>query len=397
MIKELGKLTNLHGRLFISRLEYVKEVNDVLKDSLMKKKLSHRAYCEIHGISLKSSFRVLEEIHLRNITTSDWSFINTNDHHNGEIFPCLKRFQLNLQRLSSLTELSLWRYDQLRVSSEITNAPLILSLDCDMYSNNADTIREILCFFMDETRGDELAFVQFPQNYNNLTKNDMYAHSPPSVNDVEFAGEVDMVQLFTVVLDVFIEEKVSVEESISRVSSPWFLPFAYVFIAKSVYSLSEAMSHGSTLKAWWNTQKMWLIRRTSAYFIALVDIIKRKLGLSETTFVLTDKVVTEDILNRYDEEVMEFGSSNLVFNILSTLALLNLFCLVGWVKKLVFDFDSKAIEQMIMQVLLCGIIIVVNLPIYNALFIRKDKGSIPTSVMVKSFVLASILCLIPLY
>ncbi|XP_060972798.1 uncharacterized protein LOC133038682 [Cannabis sativa] len=83
MIKELGKLTNLHGRLFISRLEYVKEVNDVLKDSLMKKKLSHRAYCEIHGISLNSSFRVLEEIHLRNITTSDWSFINTNDHHNG--------------------------------------------------------------------------------------------------------------------------------------------------------------------------------------------------------------------------------------------------------------------------------------------------------------------------
>ncbi|KAM6579241.1 hypothetical protein CsatA_003015 [Cannabis sativa] len=444
----------------------------------------------------------------------------------------------------------------LRVSSEITNAPLILSLDCDMYSNDADTIREILCFFMDETRGDELAFVQFPQNYNNLTKNDMYAHSPPSVNDVEFAGvggygaafycgtgcfhrresicgrkyfegakfdwnvqseknahksiddlersanivascsyekgtewekrligliygcpvednvtglaiqcrgwksiyynpkryafvgvapttlEVALVQhkrwceglsqiflskycpfiyghgkiklgaqmgyciyllwaplslptiFYTVVPSLCLLNGVPL---FPEVSSPWFLPFAYVFIAKSVYSLSEAMSHGSTLKAWWNTQKMWLIRRTSAYFIALVDIIKRKLGLSETTFVLTDKVVTKDISNRYDEEVMEFGSSNLMFNILSTLALLNLFCLVGWVIKLVFDFDSKAIEQMIMQVVLCGIIIVVNLPIYNALFIRKDKGSIPTSVMLKSSVLASILCLIPLY
>ncbi|KAM6579268.1 hypothetical protein CsatA_003042 [Cannabis sativa] len=443
----------------------------------------------------------------------------------------------------------------LRVSSEITNAPLILSLDCDMYSNNADTIREILCFFMDETRGDELAFVQFPQNYDNLTKNDMYAHSPPAINDVELAGVggfgaalycgtgcfhrresicgrkyfkggtfdwdvqreknahktiEDMEQSAKIVASCSYEKGTEwgkeigliygcpVEDIVTglaiqcrgwksiyynpkryafvgvapttlefalvqykrwseglsqiflskycpfiyghgkiklgaqmgyciyllwaplslptifytvvpslcllngvplfpEVSSPWFLPFAYCFIAKSVYSLSEAIIHGSTLKAWWNIQKMWLFRRTSAFFIALVDIIKRKLGLSETTFVLTDKVVTEDILNRYDEEVMEFGSSNLMFNILSTLALLNLFCLVGWVKKLVFDFDSKAIEQMIMQVLLCGIIIVVNLPIYNALFIRRDKGSIPTFVMVKSFVLASILCLIPLY
>ncbi|PON86295.1 Cellulose synthase [Trema orientale] len=64
----------------------------------------------------------------------------------------------------------------IRVSSEITNAPFILNLDCDMYSNNADTIQEMLCFFMDEKKGDEFAFVQFPQYYNNLTKNDIYAN-----------------------------------------------------------------------------------------------------------------------------------------------------------------------------------------------------------------------------
>ncbi|GMN73959.1 hypothetical protein TIFTF001_053096 [Ficus carica] len=76
----------------------------------------------------------------------------------------------------------------IRVSSEITNAPFILNLDCDMYSNNADTIREILCFFMDEKKGDEIAFVQFPQNYNNKTENDIYGNACYATNVVELAG-----------------------------------------------------------------------------------------------------------------------------------------------------------------------------------------------------------------
>ena len=66
---------------------------------------------------------------------------------------------------------------QIRVSSEISNAPFILNLDCDMYSNNADTIQEILCFFLDETKGQDIAYVQFPQSYNNITKNDHYGNS----------------------------------------------------------------------------------------------------------------------------------------------------------------------------------------------------------------------------
>lgn len=66
---------------------------------------------------------------------------------------------------------------QIRVSSEISNAPFILNLDCDMYSNNANTIQEVLCFFLDETKGHDIAYVQFPQSYNNIAKNDHYANS----------------------------------------------------------------------------------------------------------------------------------------------------------------------------------------------------------------------------
>ena len=181
-------------------------------------------------------------------------------------------------------------------------------------------------------------------------------------------------------------------------SSPWFIPFAYVFVAQYVFSAFEAINCGSTLKGWWNLQRMKLIRRTSAYFLAVLDIIKRKLGLSETTFVLTDKVVTEDAAKRYEQEIMEFGSSSIMFTMLAALALLNLFALVGGIKRLVVDnSDFKALELMVVQIVLCGIMVLVNFPVYEALFVRVDNGRIPSSVMFKAIVLASVMCLLPIY
>lgn len=64
---------------------------------------------------------------------------------------------------------------QIRVSSMISNGKIILNVDCDMYSNNPQSLRDALCFFMDEDKGHEIAFVQAPQNFENLTKNDIYS------------------------------------------------------------------------------------------------------------------------------------------------------------------------------------------------------------------------------
>lgn len=73
---------------------------------------------------------------------------------------------------------------QIRVSSEISNAPFILNLDCDMYSNNPDTIKESLCFFLDRKKSHDIAFVQFPQDYNNVTKNKIYGIPDKVINEV---------------------------------------------------------------------------------------------------------------------------------------------------------------------------------------------------------------------
>ncbi|XP_059277751.1 LOW QUALITY PROTEIN: cellulose synthase-like protein G3 [Lycium ferocissimum] len=62
----------------------------------------------------------------------------------------------------------------LRVSGIMTNAPIILTLDCDMYFNDPSTPQRALCYFLDQTLWPTLAYVQFPQCYHGLNDADIY-------------------------------------------------------------------------------------------------------------------------------------------------------------------------------------------------------------------------------
>lgn len=53
-----------------------------------------------------------------------------------------------------------------------------------MYANDADAIRDALCFFKDEKRGHEIAYVQHPQSFNNVAENDLYSNSSDVINQV---------------------------------------------------------------------------------------------------------------------------------------------------------------------------------------------------------------------
>ncbi|KAF5950718.1 hypothetical protein HYC85_012711 [Camellia sinensis] len=62
----------------------------------------------------------------------------------------------------------------LRVSTMISNSPYILVLDCDMYCNDSSSARQAMCFHLDPKMSPSLAFVQFPQKFHNISKNDIY-------------------------------------------------------------------------------------------------------------------------------------------------------------------------------------------------------------------------------
>nr|XP_048319849.1 cellulose synthase-like protein G3 isoform X4 [Ziziphus jujuba var. spinosa] len=63
----------------------------------------------------------------------------------------------------------------LRVSAAMTNAPVVLTLDCDMNSNDPQTPVRVLCYLSDKKLQPKLGYIQFPQRFRGINKNDIYA------------------------------------------------------------------------------------------------------------------------------------------------------------------------------------------------------------------------------
>lgn len=76
----------------------------------------------------------------------------------------------------------------LRVSSMISNSPYILVLDCDMHCNDSMSARQAMCFHLDPKLSSSLAFVQFPQKFHNISKNDIYDSQHRSVFTIQWQG-----------------------------------------------------------------------------------------------------------------------------------------------------------------------------------------------------------------
>ncbi|XP_020693014.2 cellulose synthase-like protein E6 isoform X3 [Dendrobium catenatum] len=316
----------------------------------------------------------------------------------------------------------------LRVSEQISNGPIILTLDCDMCANNVESIRDALCFFMDEERGHEYAFVQFSQSYRNIIKHDLYATSLNIIQIVNFPGhdgqggpiyigsccfhrraclngrkynEQSKIEMkgerpnISEASVSILEERTknlatcSYEENTQwgkEVFSFWFIPFAFVIALAYVVSLWESLYFGETLKAWWNEQRMWLYKRTTSYLFAFVDTILKLIGMNDLAFAITPKVADEESSKRYENGIMEFGSTSPMFVILSAVAMLNLFCLVGGIKQVII-YGVGSLGSFFLQFLLCGSLVVINFPIFEASFFRNDKGCIPINTTLLSVAL----------
>ncbi|PSS31134.1 Cellulose synthase A catalytic subunit 5 [UDP-forming] like [Actinidia chinensis var. chinensis] len=75
-----------------------------------------------------------------------------------------------------------------RVSAVLTNAPYLLNLDCDHYINNSKSLREAMCFMMDPLLGKRVCYVQFPQRFDGIDKNDRYANRNTVFFDINMKG-----------------------------------------------------------------------------------------------------------------------------------------------------------------------------------------------------------------
>ncbi|KAK4803826.1 hypothetical protein SAY86_003643 [Trapa natans] len=138
---------------------------------------------------------------------------------------------------------------------------------------------------------------------------------------------------------------------------------------------------------------MWLYKRTSSYLFAVINTAVKALGFSEAAFAITTKVSDEDNSRRYWGEVMEFGAASPMFTMISTLALLNLICFIGsGIRLAVMAPGVGYVGSMLVQVVLSGLLVLINMPVYQGMFLRKDGGRMPTSTTVTSLVLAVSAC-----
>lgn len=138
---------------------------------------------------------------------------------------------------------------------------------------------------------------------------------------------------------------------------------------------------------------MWLFKRLASYPFAATDAFLKLLDVKKLAFIVTAKVADEEVSKRYEKEVMEFGSASLMFIILSAHAVFCLLCLLGGVKKLVLDGTGE-MSSMLVQLTVTGAITLINMPIYQAMFLRVDGGCMPISVTIISVGLAMLACII---
>ncbi|CAN6448367.1 unnamed protein product [Victoria cruziana] len=164
-----------------------------------------------------------------------------------------------------------------------------------------------------------------------------------------------------------------------KISSPWLLPFVYCCISSYGYSLVEILYAGGTFKMWWNAQRMWMIRRVTSYLFAFLDCALKIVGMGEMKFVLTSKVADAESEARYRNEIMEFGTASSMLILLTALAMHYLVCSAVLVFRVVVK-GIGGLDDLFVQAALCGFMVLVSLPIYEAAFFRRDKGRIPTSV-----------------
>ncbi|GLJ36003.1 hypothetical protein SUGI_0722120 [Cryptomeria japonica] len=177
-----------------------------------------------------------------------------------------------------------------------------------------------------------------------------------------------------------------------QISDPWVLLFLFLPVCAYAHSALEFIYvGGGSLKSWWNDQRMWMIKGVSSYLFGLIQVVWKLLGISKVGFEVTSKVFDSQAAKRYEAEIFEFGVSSALFIPFSIIALINLLSLMGGIAGVMREGYS-AIASMFVQVMMSSFIVINSYPIYEGMFVRKDKGRMPASITVFSTLAAALAC-----
>ncbi|KAL0414373.1 UNVERIFIED_CONTAM: Cellulose synthase-like protein G2 [Sesamum radiatum] len=356
----------------------------------------------------------------------------------------------------------------LRVSAVISNAPYFMVLDCDMYCNDPSSVRQTMCFYLDPKVSPQIAWVQFPQKFRNLSEHDIYGGSlhhlyvgyryfsvvedcitsltlhckgwisvflnpsrpcflgasPTNLNDMlvqqtrwSFGlmqiglsrfnpliyGPLRMSILYSMCYAYIILESLYTVPFYGlaiippicllygiplypKVSDPYFIAFAFVFLSPRLKHVQEVVSFGDSLWTLLYELRVWMMKSGACYFFALMNAFLQKLGLHEANFSLTSKVVDDEQARRYEQGIYDFQVSPLLLAPLCSLYILNLATLILGIPRIFHEAD-----QFFAQAFLSFFGVIVNYHLMEGMFLRKDKGRIAPSVTLLSVAISAVI------
>ncbi|KAG9446473.1 hypothetical protein H6P81_012601 [Aristolochia fimbriata] len=173
-----------------------------------------------------------------------------------------------------------------------------------------------------------------------------------------------------------------------KASTPWFLVFAGTYISCVAHSMCEKFSLGGSFGTWWSAERMWMMRSVSSYLLGLLSVTMKQIGKAEVDFELTNKVNDEEQAERYAMGIFDFQGGGVLLFPLITVALLNLACLIGGIGRMVIEASYDAL---LAQVFLGALAVVASYPIIEGVFVRKDRGKIPISEILKPLMLSVVI------
>ncbi|XP_010912201.1 cellulose synthase-like protein G3 [Elaeis guineensis] len=177
-----------------------------------------------------------------------------------------------------------------------------------------------------------------------------------------------------------------------EVSDPWFYLYAYLFLAAYLTDLMDFLRSKGTIHRWWNDQRIWMARGLTSCLFGTIQFALNHVGISTPRFNVTSKVMEEEQSERYDKGMLDFGVASPFFMILGTSAVVNLSSFVMGIARAMRI--EEVFNEMLVQLFLSGFVAANCLPIYEAMFLRKDGGKMPGNITLISILAAGFLHLI---
>lgn len=168
-----------------------------------------------------------------------------------------------------------------------------------------------------------------------------------------------------------------------QVQEPAFYVTGGLFVIYNLYTLSEYLSAGQSVRAWWNNQRMARITTMNAWLFGFMSAMLKLLRISDTVFEVTQKDQSGDGVDHDDDATKFTFNESPIFVPGTTIALVHLTALVVSLLKLQPPPASDGHGSGLGETLCSVWLVLCFWPFLKGLF-GKGRHGIPISTIYKS-------------